>query len=386
MLLRSILVSFLSAAGVPAADGLSPQEGTPHGDDLQRAVVRGHAGLCHHLYRRSEETARAMEVAIAALLAEPGEGTLRAAREAWCAARRVYGLTETLRFCDGPIEAVEPLLNAWPVDEAYIDYVEGRADAGIINDPKGFPSLGDAVLALANERGGEANVSVGWHAIEFLLFGQDLDPDGCGARPWSDFADGLGRHAARRREYLRAATALLVRQLGELRAAWVESGAHRRAFEADPAGSVHKALTGVAVLTSFELNGERLGVALETRDQEQEHSCFSDTTCADLEANQRGIEAVLTGQLDGVRHGPGLLAVVERANPAAARELAARVAATLARFRAIPAPFDRAILGGDETPGRTAIRAAMRALDEQTDALLIAAHALGLDLPLKPGG
>jgi putative iron-regulated protein len=143
-------------------------------------------------------------------------------------------------------------------------------------------------------------------------------------------------------------------------------------------------LTGAITLTSFELAGERLAVAYETRDQEQEHSCFSDTTCDDLVANQRGIDAIFRGGL-GEPTSHDLLGLVRGKDPAVAELLAARLDATMAALRAIPAPFDQAFLGPDDGPGRTAIRRAITALEEQAEAIAIAGGVLGYDLPLRRG-
>lgn len=378
-LLISVLVAALAAMACTAQ--------APRADDPLRAeVVRGYARCCHHVYAETETRARAMQRAIEAMLAAPDETTLAAARAAWTHARRAYCLSEVFRFYDGPIEALEPLLNAWPIDESYIDYVEGDPDAGIVHDRKTYPQLGAAVLEAANERGGEANISVGWHAIEFLLWGQDLSDDGPGRRPATDYVPGTGRDADRRGAYLRAITTLLVHQLGELRAAWApDADNYRRRFEADPDGAVRRMLTGAAVLSAFELTGERLAVAYETKDQEQEHSCFSDTTWNDFEADQLGLQTVLTGGADGA-FGPGLLALVRRRDPAIADLVASTIEDALAALRAIPQPFDQAMRGDDDAPGRVAIRAALAALEAQTEALTIAGRALGHDLPLKPGG
>ena len=62
------------------------------------------------------------------LLANPTDATLAAARKAWVAARPAYLVTEAFRFYDGPIEDVEGEINAWPLNEAFIDYVEGKPE------------------------------------------------------------------------------------------------------------------------------------------------------------------------------------------------------------------------------------------------------------------
>lgn len=351
--------------------------------DATRTVVLRHAERAHELYRECAARAAALRQAVQKLLEAPDVATLAAARDAWRTARAVYGETEVFRFCDGPIEPLEPLLNAWPVDEAYIDRVAGRPTTGIVNDTRTFPVLSAALLASANERGGETNVSTGWHAIEFVLWGQDLDPNGPGQRPHTDFlagADGVER----RRAYLTIVVDLLVGHLSEVRDAWAPDAAFRRRFESDVQGSVRAMLTGAVILTAFELCGERLAVAYETRDQEQEHSCFSDTTCADLVANEKGILAVFRGGADA-KATASLLGLVRAKDAAAAEHLDRCLEATMAALRAIPAPFDQAFLGGDDAPGRRAIRTAIEALEQQTEAITIAARMLGFDLPLRPG-
>jgi putative iron-regulated protein len=353
-------------------------------DAAVAAIATRHATWCHERYAEAELRAKALLRAIETLVAKPGAPELAAARTAWTAARAVYCETEVLRFQDGPIEPIEPFVNAWPIDEVFLDYVVGAPDAGIVQDAQRFPNLTQSVLRLANERGGEANVSTGWHAIEFLLWGQDLDAEGPGQRPATDFAPEHHRCARRRGECLLAITRMLVGDLGKLRAAWApDADNYRRRFLQEPARVLPRLLAGATVLTAFELAGERLTVALETRDQEQEHSCFSDTTCQDLVANQLGIVAVL-----GAGAGPstGLAALLAAHEPALATLLGERLQTSLTALRAIPAPFDRAIRGAAGTDGPRSLAAAIEALEAQTEVLLLVGKAFGIDLPLKPGG
>ena len=109
-------------------------------------------------------------------------------------------------------------MNAWPLDEAYIDYVEGSPEAGIVNLPDDYPTIDADLLVSLNEQGGEANISTGWHAIEFLLWGQDLSTDGSGARPVEDYT--TAPNADRRAAYLAVASDLLLTHLGQMVDAW----------------------------------------------------------------------------------------------------------------------------------------------------------------------
>ncbi len=370
----------IARAQTPAGEGVEPITA------LRAAVVQTHTARCHALYSECLAEAKAMQTAIAAMLREPSVASLATARAAWTKARFAYCRTETLRFCDGPIEPLEPLLNAWPVDEAYIDYVQGNATAGIVHDREHFPQLSQTVLTVANERSGEANISVGWHAIEFLLWGQDLRADGAGDRPFTDYVVGKGPDADRRREYLTCVTDLLVQHLQTLVTEWAPgANNYRRRFEADDQAAIRRMLTGALVLTAFELAGERLAVAYETKDQEQEHSCFSDTSCQDFVADQLGIVQMFQAGTDEAKQ-PGLLALIAAKDAPLARSLHQQLESTLARMRAIPSPFDVAMRGADDSPGRLAIRAAMDALDAQAELLAIAGQAFGFELPVHPGG
>lgn len=359
--------------------------GGPTHDALRVAVVRGYAEHCHRLYTECVNAVDALQAAVTALLATPDAASLAAAQRAWVVARRIYVQTEALRFYDGPIDAIEGYLNAWPIDEAFVDYVEGAPHSGIVNDPVRYPHIAETVLMFANEHGGEANVSVGWHAIEFLLWGQDRRDDGPGGRPASDYVPGVGQNAERRREYLQVITRLLRRQLEQLATAWApDADNYRRRFEADPSAAVRKMFAGITILTAFELTGERLAVAYETQDQEQEHSCFSDTTCQDFEADQLGIVRVCRG--GGTAGSPGLLALLAAVDVTLARSLDRQLTTTLERIQAIPQPFDQAMRGDDDAPGRVAIRRALEALEQQAELLTFAGNALGFELPLRPAG
>ena len=360
---------------------------------LERTVITGYAEHAHELYVRCESEAQLLLDEIDRLLEAPSAGTLARARERWLAARDVYGLTEALRFYNGPIDdprtGVEILVNAWPIDEAYIDSVQGLPDSGIVNDPEGFPHLDHTLLGLLNERGGEANVSIGWHAVEFLLWGQDLDPDGPGSRAHTDYVEGVGAKAARRGLYLKLCAELLVQHLGQMRAAWApHADNYRAAFcAAPPRESLRKIMAGIAILSGFEMAGERLAVAYETRDQEEEHSCFSDNTHADFAANQLGIMAIYRGEVASAGSAEGgLRALAQRIDPPLALELDLQLDATLRALRAIPVPFDRSVRADDSDPARIAVHEALLALERQSETLATLALGMGFEIALQPGG
>ena len=335
-------------------------------------------------YGASLESATALDVAIDEFVAAPSEETLEAAKQAWLTARDDYGLTEAFRFYGGPIDdeetGTEGLINAWPLDEAYIDYVEGDETAGMINDPDDVPTIDAAVITSLNEQGGEANISTGWHAIEFLLWGQDLSEDGAGARPVTDYTTGEG--AERRAEYLTVASDLLVQHLTELVAAWApEAENYRAEFEGERAEeAMRRIITGIGELSRGELAGERMNVAYTERSQEDEHSCFSDNTTSDLLANALGIQMVLTGEYPSGVSGTGVLDVIAEEDEDLSNRLRDEVAASIEAVQAIPAPFDQHLREGvpDDDPGRASVLTAIEALEAQTPTIVDGASAIGV--------
>ena len=298
VLWAALIIGLLSALTLACGGGPPPTSTpvpTPEAPDigqLKDEVVVNYADGVHALYTQSLMSATAMDGAIDTFLSNPTPSTLEGAKRAWLIARDHYGPTEAFRFYGGPIDngedGPEGLINAWPMDEAYVDYVEGNPTAGIINDPDTFPTIDAGLIASLNEEGGEENVSTGWHTIEFLLWGQDLNENGPGSRPLEDYT--TNENADRRGKYLATASDLLLVHLQSLVDAWAPgvSGNYRAEFTSmDQDGALNNIITGIGELSRGELAGERMTVAYEERSQEDEHSCFSDNTTADIIGNAR---------------------------------------------------------------------------------------------------
>ena len=333
----------------------------PNVDSVKRDVVANYADGVYSLYSKSLTSATDMDRAIDLFLSDPTASSLEAAKRAWLNARDDYGPTEAFRFYGGPIDneenGPEGLLNAWPMDESYVDYVEGNANAGIINNPVEFPTINASLIESLNEEGGEQNVSTGWHAIEFLLWGQDLNEAGPGSRPLEDYTSDP--NAARRAAYLAAASDLLLVHLQQMVNAWApgDSGNYRAEFLAlDSDAALANIITGIGELSRGELAGERMTVAYEERSQEDEHSCFSDNTTADIVGNARGIQMVFSGKYGAVS-GPGVEALVAITNPELAGQLATEIDRSVALAEVIPSPFDLHLRDSiaNNDPGREAV-------------------------------
>ena len=349
--------------------------------DRRAAVAEHYADIVHAAYGASIASAETMQQAIGRFLASPSQARLAAARRAWLSARDDYIVTEPFRFYGGPIDdpktGREGLINAWPMDEVYVDYVRGAPRAGIVNDRRAYPKITADVIVEANEKGGETNISSGWHAIEFLLWGQDRSARGPGARPASDYT--TAPNARRRATYLRLTTQRLLQDLRDVQAPWApRGGAYRTAFLADPDRALTNILRGIGALNTHELAGERMAVALESTDQEDEHSCFSDNTNADVVNDLKGIRMVYMGELDGVGGGASLDALLRDSDPQLAAALRSKLSATLAAAQRLPAPFERMIAAPDGAPERAALVSLIDAIEGQGADLAEAAEALGV--------
>ncbi len=339
--------------------------------------VAAYVDLASKSYAQAANDAASMEKMIDAFLAAPSAETLDAARKAWVAARPSYLHTEAFRFYDGPIEAVEGEINAWPMNEAYIDYVEGKPDAGIINDTK--IKLDVDSLQGSNQKQDEKDVTIGWHAIEFLLWGQDLSLEGAGNRPHTDYIAGQGNND-RRRTYLKLVTGQLVKELQALKGTWALDNADSYAalFKAlPPREAVGRMVNGMAILTGFEFMSERLGVALDSGDQEDEHSCFSDTTKQDFVHDLVGIRAVWDKA--------GLAELTATRDADLSKRVDALFNDAEAKIAALGDPWDKVLAAPKDSAPRKDAEAAVASLQALADGLKAVGNTLGVVVLIPTG-
>ncbi len=384
-----LLTAALACLCVTSCGGADP-------DASRRQVIETYAEIVLATYEDSIEAARALDRAVDELIGNPSTKTLDAARERWKAARIPYGYSEAFRFYGGPIDdedGPEGRLNGWPLDENHIDAVNAdRYNAApgedIVGNVTKYPVITPELVAEQNEAGGEKNIASGYHAIEFLLWGQDFnDPaDAPGNRSFEDFvANGDAASSnARRGQYLKAATTLLIRDLESVAHEWRKPQEGRSNYRSELiSGDVPTALkrmfTGIAALAEVEMAGERMDVPLLSSDQEEEQSCFSDTTSADLRANAAGIENVYYGKYTRpngtVVSGPSLADLVRAADGRIADEVDARLTRSREAVDAIRAPFDREIQEDNEE-GRARVQAAIDALRAEALSFTRAARSI----------
>jgi putative iron-regulated protein len=353
-------------------------------------AVEQYAEIVYASYSDALAAAEELDQAIDTFAVAPSAAGFTAAQTAWRDSRPPYLQTEVYRFYDGPIDnpedGPEGLLNAWPLDEQWIDNVVGGADEGMINDPE--IEITAASIEGRNEAGGEKNISTGYHAIEFLLWGQDTDPNGPGDRPYTDYVTGEGGTSLnqdRRALYLTTTSNLLLGHLETLTEAWSPDSTsnYRASFVADePASALGKILSGMIILSGFETGQERLQAALEEKNQEEEHSCFSDNTHVDMIEDVRGVQNVWLGSyapLSGPDvSGVGVRDVIAAGDSALAQQITDQIEESLALAEALVPPFDQEI-SIDNPEGNARVDALVLALFNQRQLLEQAFQLYGLE-------
>ena len=381
----------------------------------QNEVVEHYADIAHAVYADSLTAAEQLDVAIKQLLASPGERTLAQARAAWIAARVPYQQSETFRFANPVVDDWEGQLNAWPLDEGLIDYVAPGYQHELGNEGATANIIANTVLQVGGERldvthitpellaglnevaGSEANVASGYHAIEFLLWGQDLNDTGPGAgeRPYTDYVlgdDCTNGNCDRRRDYLQAVSNLLISDLGWMSSQWQAGRAdnYRAELTALPAEEgLRRMLFGMGSLSLGELAGERMKVALVANSVEDEHDCFSDNTHHSHYYNEKGIVNLMFGEyqrIDGSSlQGPSLLQLVAQQDSDAAKQINAQMRTSeQAVYQLVESAevnnvhFDQ-LISADNPAGNKLVQDAIDALVEQTRAIELAANTLGIN-------
>ncbi|MGE6791310.1 imelysin family protein [Pseudomonas guineae] len=386
---------------------------SPIDEAAGKAVVSHYADLALAVFSDAASTGKALQNAVDVLLATPNADTLKAARDAWIVARAPYMQSEVFRFGNAVVDDWEGQMNAWPLDEGLIDYVAkdyqhalgnpgssaniiANSEIQIGEDTLDVSTLTPELLASLNELGGsEANVATGYHAIEFLLWGQDLNGTnpGAGERPATDFVVGdgaTGGNTERRRAFLKAATDLLVSDLDTMVAQWQAGDAdnYRATLEAESAeNGLRKMMFGMGSLSLGELAGERMKVALEANSTEDEQDCFSDNTHNSHFYDGKGIRNVYLGEYkkaDGTTlTGPSLSSLIAKVDSAADSTLKADLEATEGKLQALVDSanngqhFDQ-LIAADNSAGQQIVRDAIAALIKQTGSIEQAAGKLGI--------
>jgi putative iron-regulated protein len=390
-----ILVCFVSVFIIACSSPLSAQS--------VKDVLNNYSEIALAAYSDSLKMAKGLDLEITKLASDPTQDTLDKARVAWIASRVPYQQTEVFRFGNSIVDDWEGKVNAWPLDEGLIDYVADEYGASSEDNPyytanviasKSIKLSGrDVDTSLITEEllesvlhesdGVEANVATGYHAIEFLLWGQDLNGTGKGAgtRPFSDFdtSNCSNKNCDRMLDYLQVASNLLISDLAWMVQHWPPNGEARKALLENEEQGMAAILKGMGSLSYGELAGERIKLGLILHDPEEEHDCFSDNTHNSHFYNIKGIQNVYAGEYLDVHGtkivGPSLSGLVRKINKALDVGLVKKIEASLGAAQVLidsaeveGVAYDQLLAEGNES-GNAKILGLLDALLEQTQAI-----------------
>ncbi len=327
------------------------------------------------------------------------ETNLESVKNSWLMAREIYQQTEVFRFGNPIVDEWEGKVNAWPLDEGLIDYVSISNYYATENDFSNFNIIANENLKvegnLVNARiidsnllenklheigGNEANVATGYHAIEFLLWGQDLNGTdvGKGKRPYTDYslANCTNENCDRRRQYLLAASELLVKDLEEIKNSWKNNGdARNDLIKSSEKEGLRRILTGMGSLSYGELAGERMKLGLMLNDPEEEHDCFSDNTHNSHFFNVIGIKNIYLGNYKDLKNntvkGKSLSELVATKDKGLDKEVKQSIENTIFHMKHIVSSAENGIyydmlIGEGNTSGNLLIQNAIDALVKQS--------------------
>ena len=362
-------------------------------------VIINYANIAEAKYNDSLLLAEKMLVDVNNFLDNTTEANLEKVKESWLAARKIYQQTEVFRFGNPVVDDWEGKVNAWPLDEGLIDYVDNTKYYPSENDFSNFNVIANKKLKVEgtlvdasiidfnllekqlHEIGGnEANVATGYHAIEFLLWGQDLNgtEKGAGNRPYTDFSlyNCTNENCDRRRQYLLVASELLVRDLQDMKRSWESDGTAREDLINDSDNNaLRRILTGMGSLSYGELAGERMKLGLMLHDPEEEHDCFSDNTHNSHFFNVVGIQNIYLGKyttLDNkLVEGKSLSNMVEAKNKKLDIKLKDSLQNTVLKMKKIVSSAERGntydmLIGENNKSGNLLIQNAVEALVMQS--------------------
>ena len=375
-----------------------------------KEVIINYSNIAEANYKDALVLAQQLHNSILDFMKNTNDENFNLVKISWLKSRTAYQQTEVFRFGNPIVDDWEGKVNAWPLDEGLIDYVDNTNYYPSENDFSNFNVIANKNLKVEGELidasiintdllstklheigGNEANVAIGYHAIEFLLWGQDLNgtKEGNGNRKYTDFRleQCTNDNCDRRREYLLAASELLIEDLKFINNAWSSEGDAREDLINDNENAIKRILVGMGSLSYGELAGERMKLGLMLHDPEEEHDCFSDNTHNSHYYNVVGIKNVFLGEyrnLEGkLISGPSISSMLKVADKKLQKKTKKSINRTIKNMKKIVKSaengmtYDMLIAEGNKK-GNKLIQKAIDSLVVQSKNIELVANALNV--------
>ncbi|GIT21843.1 MAG: lipoprotein precursor [Gammaproteobacteria bacterium] len=179
-----------------SANGVAIGEPSPALDPSLYAPIRniliGYLNQIDTDYNTLATELTSLENQVAEFLESPQTSSMNSVRSGWLSAHSSYELTTLHRYFAEQILSEEEVLalyqfyyqiNHWPILPGYVDYVGTYSNSGIVNDI----TVNIDIPTLREQHGAFdlAEASLGFHVLEFLIWGENLKRQD--ERPASDY-------------------------------------------------------------------------------------------------------------------------------------------------------------------------------------------------------
>jgi len=358
--------------------------------EAKRLFISNYSNIAEATFGSALSQGRALKEAVSAFVKDPKAETHLLAKVSWMRARLPFLQSEFSRMSadsdkiDGDYSN---RLNGWPIDPGHIDYIANEPGENIISNEEKYPAINSELLRSINLKAGKSDFTTGYHVIEFLLWGEDLNKSSSGKRSYKDYEENNSALAKRRADYLVACCDLLIGDLEDLASEW-DSGRKnnlRSRLESMPPDQAISKIMGRVSFLADDLAKSQIDPIIAKELVFQEQSTFSDTTHFDFLHTVAGISNLAAGAyvgLDGKLQvvGLGLIGLSEQTPNSKADKIRTLINNAMKSAQAFKGPFDQFDRGGDNVSSSEDAAITLKALSESLQSFAEAINTLSNSL------
>jgi putative iron-regulated protein len=364
ILLRSLIIGttlcHINCLPSPAQDGLfAPRKSKlilkapvpKNVSEAKQLFVSNYSNIAEAASRSALSQGVALKEAVSAFVKDPKAETHLLAKVSWMRARLPFlqsGFSHVIAESGKVGSDISNRLNGWPIDLGHIDYTCLMAGGNIISSKEKYPTITSELLRSMNLKAGESDFTTGYHVIEFLLWGEDLDKESSGKRSFKDYDKNNSELAKRRADYLLTCCDLLIQDLEDLVSEWDTESKNnlRSSLESMPSDQAIIKILGMVSFLADDLAKSQIGSIISKSATFKEQSTFSDTTHFDFLHTVAGISNLAAGAyvgLDGKLQvlGLGLIGLAEQIPNSRADKIRSLINNAMKSAQAFKGPFDQ---------------------------------------------
>ena len=114
-------------------------------------ILLNYSNIAEAKYKDALTLAKHMHNSIEEFMKDTNESNFKKVKDSWLLARTIYQQTEVFRFGNPIVDDWEGKVNAWPLDEGLIDYVDNTNYYPSENDFSNFNVIANRKLKVEGE-------------------------------------------------------------------------------------------------------------------------------------------------------------------------------------------------------------------------------------------